>query len=162
MSISSATLGRAVRLPEAQHFVALPPSTRRVVLPEAQLMVMLPPAGRRIVIPIEGDDMSDYEIRFPEPAFFSPFDPTDTDLFTFDWSARGFPGDTIVSASVVSVPTGVNFIGPALISGQSVTITVGPFTNVLPLPVTYSLRCMAMFGSGRISNYSVPFEVMML
>lgn len=150
---------RVVRLPEPQQFAALPPSARRVVLPEAQLMVMLPPAERRVVVPLETDDMSDYEIRFPEPAFFSPLDPTDTDLFTFDWSIRGYPNDTIVFASVVSIPSGVNFLGPAFVSGPSVTVTIGPFAIVPPLPATYSLRCMAMFGSGRISNYSVPFIV---
>lgn len=159
--IPLALRGRVVRLPEPQQLVALPPAARRIVLPEAQLMVMLPPAVRRVVVPIEGDDyMSDFEIRFPEPAFFSPLDPTDIDLFTFDWSVRGFPGDTIVFASIVSIPSGVNFLGPAFISGQSVTITIGPFgPTIPPLPMTYSLRCMAVFGSGRISNYSVPFIV---
>lgn len=151
--------GRVVRLPPPQQFSALPPAARRVVLPEAQLLVMLPPAVRRVIVPAEGDDMSDYEVRFAEPAFFSPLDPTDTDIFTFDWSIRGYPGDVIVFASIISVPTGVVFLGPAFISGQSVSITVGPFAVVPAAPITYSLRCMAMFSSGRISNYSVPFEV---
>lgn len=155
--------GRVVRLPPPQQFSALPPAARRVVLPEAQLLVKLPPAVRRVIVPLEGGDyVSDYEIQFPEPTFFSPLDPTDTDLFTFDWSVRGYPGDIIVFASIISVPTGVNFLGPAFISGQSVTITVGPFVSAPRLPMTYSLRCMCVFGSGRISNYSVPFEVMSL
>lgn len=155
--------GRVVRLPPPQQFSALPPAARRVVLPEAQLLVKLPPAVRRVIVPVEGGDyVSDYEIQFPEPAFFSPLDPTDTDLFTFDWSVRGYPGDIIVFASIISVPSGVNFLGPAFISGQSVTITVGPFVSAPRFPMTYSLRCMCVFGSGRISNYSVPFEVMSL
>lgn len=154
---------RVVRLPDPQLFTALPPAARGVTLPDAQLLVALPPAVRRVIVPKQGDDdMSDYEIQNAEPAYFSPLDPTDTDIFTFDWSRRSFPNDIIVFASIVSVPTGVNLIGPAFVSGLAVSITVGPFDIVPPLPATYSLRCMAMFASGRISNYSVPFDVMTL
>ena len=107
--------------------------------------------------------MSDYEITNPEPRYFSPLDPTDQDVFSFDWSVRGYPGDAIVFASVVSIPSGVTFLGPAFINGQVVEITVGAFATIpLVQPVTYSLRCMAVFASGRISNYSVPFQVKML
>lgn len=153
-------VSRVVRLPPPQQAATLPPATRRVVLPDAQLLVALPPSVRRVIVPAEVDDMSDYEIHNPEPAYFSPFDPLDEEVFTFDWSVRGYPNDTIVFASIISIPTGVNFIGPAFISGTTVEITVGPFATVpLVQPVTYALRCMAVFASGRISNFSVPFQV---
>lgn len=156
---------RVVRLPDPQQMVALPPAARRVLLPDAQLLVMLPPSVRRVVLPREEDEMSDYSVYQPEPRFFSPLDPTDTDTFTFDWSTRGYPGDAIVFASIISVPAGVNFLGPTFIDGQLVEITIGPFLitpSQMPLPMTYALRCMAMFASGRISNFSVPFIVKQL
>lgn len=153
---------RVVRLPPASDISTLPRALRRIVLPDARQMSLLPPAIRRVVLPPEVETMSDFQIHNPEPAFFSAFDPSDEDTFTFDWSRRGYTGDTIVFASVVSVPSGVNFLGPAFIDGQAVEITVGPFpqtASTMPLPATFLLRCMAVFRSGRISNYSVPFEV---
>jgi hypothetical protein len=156
---------RVVRLPPARDISTLPRSIRRIVLPPPRQAVMLPGAIRRVVLPREEDELSDYEIHRPEPAFFSPFDPTDEETFTFDWTRRGYPNDAIIFASVVSVPAGVNFLGPAFIDGQLVEVTVGPFLSAPAAsvqPVTYSLRCMAVFASGRISNYSVPFQVQTL
>lgn len=103
--------------------------------------------------------MSDYQISHAEPAYFSPLDPTDQDTFTFDWSHRAYPNDTIVFASVVSIPTGLNFVGPPFIDGTLIDITIGPLGHTPPRPTTYTLRCTAVFRSGRISNFSVPFEV---
>jgi hypothetical protein len=144
-------------------FIPLALRRRVVRLPPPQLASTLPGCVRRVVLPPEVDEMSDYEICHPEPAFFSPFDPSDQDFFTFDWTLRGYPNDAIVFASVVSVPPGLNIVGPAFIDGPLVEVAVGAF-NVPPLsmPVTYSLRCMAVFASGRISNFSIPFMVMAL
>lgn len=135
--------------------------SRVVWLPPPQAASSLPPSARRVLLPLENESMSGYQITQAEPQYFSPFDPSDEDTFTFDWSRRGYTNDRIVFASVTSVPAGVNFLGPAFIDGSLVDITVGPFTP-LSLPFTYELRCRAVFASGRISNYSIPVVIMTL
>jgi hypothetical protein len=62
--------------------------------------------------------MSDYQIRHAEPAHFSRFDPADEETFTFDRSVRGYPGDTVVFAGIVSVSAGVNFSDQRLLLGR--------------------------------------------
>lgn len=104
-------------------------------------------------------EMSDYEIHRPEPADFSPLDPTDTDVFTFDWSVRGYASDTILYAYVLSIPGGINFVGPPFIDGMAVQVMIGPLATSPVLPAVYLLRCTAVFASGRVSNYSIPFQV---
>ena len=154
---------RVVRLPPPRTTSTLPRAIRRVLLPPPRQTAILPRSVRRIVLPREEDEMSDYQIHDPEPAAFTPFDPADQETFTFDWSVRGYAGDNIVFASVVSIPAGIQFVGPAFISGAAVSITVGPFVPApTVLPQAYSLRCMAIFASGRISNYSIPMQVMAL
>lgn len=143
------------------HFLPRALRSRVVWLPPPQAASSLPAATRRILLPLENESMSGYQITHAEPQFFSPFDPTDEDIFTFDWSRRGYTNDRIVFASVTSVPAGVNFLGPAFIDGSLVDVTVGPFTPP-SLPFTYELRCRAVFASGRISNYSIPVVIMTL
>jgi hypothetical protein len=152
---------RVVLLPFADAESTLPRLVRRVVLPAAAASSTLAPAVRRVLLPREDEELLNASITRPEPDRFSPFDPTDEDQFTFDWSRRAYPNDAIVFASVTSTPAGVNFIGPAFIDGLLVEVTIGPFTPPT-LPMTYQLRCRAVFASGRISNYSVPFVVMSL
>jgi hypothetical protein len=131
---------------------------RLVWLPPPQDATTLPPSLRRILLPLETAELSGHAITQAEPTYFSPFDPTDEDTFTFDWSRRGHPNDRIIFATVTSVPPGLNFLGPAFIDGSLVDITLGPFTPPYT-PITYALRCQAVFASGRISNYSIPVIV---
>lgn len=93
-----------------------------------------------------------------EPPAFGPIDPADRTTFAFNWASRGDPNDPIVSAQVVSVPPGLNFFGPAFVSGALVEAIVVP--SVPPrLPATYALRCSATFASGRRSSFSIPVPV---
>lgn len=135
---------------------------KRVVwLPPPSTFSAMPPSVRRVVLPREEEDLLNSQIHRAEPAYFSPFNPTDQDFFTFDWTDRAYGGDTIIYATITSIPAGVNFVGPAFVDGKLVGITIGPFSPPT-LPATYLLRCSATFASGRISNYSVPFIVMNL
>lgn len=152
---------RVVRLPFAWADVVLPRVSRTVLLPASSAASTLAVMVRRVLLPLEEEDVLNSQISRPEPDRFSPFDPTDEDQFTFDWSRRAYPNDTIIFASITSVPAGVSFLGPAFIDGLLIEITVGPF-NPPTLPMTYKLRCTAVFASGRVSNYSVPFVVMNL
>lgn len=132
---------------------------RRVVrLPPQQNLVATPPSIRTVRLPPEVSTSPGLRITSAQPAYFSPFDPNDTDTFTFDWSIRAYANDPITFASVESIPSGVNFVSSPLITGNLVDCTVGPFTPP-QLPAVYELRCSAVFASGRISNYSVPFIV---
>lgn len=140
-------------------FVPLALRRRVVRLPPPSDISTLPPAGRCVRLPREEDEMLDSQIYQPEPSMFSPFDPTDQDTFTFDWSQRAYPNDVITWASISATPTGLNFIGPTFVDGLLVSITIGPFTP-LYLPQTYALRCSVAFASGRIGNYSIAFNVM--
>lgn len=151
---------RVVRLPGPSDISTMPPSARRSLLPVSENVTTLPGGVRRVLLPREEDEMG-YQITRPEPQYFSPLDPTDQDVFTFDWTNRGYANDSIVFASVVSVPSGLNILGPCFINGSLVDITVGPSPQ-LQLPATFSLRCMAVFASGRISNFSIPVVVMSL
>lgn len=93
-----------------------------------------------------------------EPPSFGPIDPADRTTFAFNWSSRGDPNDPLVSATVVSVPPGLTFFGPAFISGSLVEAIVVP--SVPPQrPATYNLRCSATFASGRRSSFSIPVPV---
>lgn len=93
-----------------------------------------------------------------EPPVFSAFDPEDEETITFDWSTRTYPNDSIIFASIQSVPLGLSFIGPTFIDGFSVEITLGPFTPPYT-PITYGLRCTAVFASGRVSNYTAAIGI---
>lgn len=107
----------------------------------AQQTTLLPPQGGRA-----------------EPPYFGSIDPSDQTTFCFDWSARADANDPIVRAIVTSVPAGMSFYGPVFISGTLVEVTTAPFTP-LQLPVTYDLRCQAIFASGRRSSFSIPVTV---
>lgn len=96
-----------------------------------------------------------------EPPAFGPIDPFDRTTFAFDWSSRADNDDPITSASVVSVPSGMNFIGPVFVNGTLVEVTAGPFTPP-SLPAVYTLRCTAIFTSGRRNTFSIPVPVRML
>jgi hypothetical protein len=94
-----------------------------------------------------------------EPPDFGPIDPADQTIFAFDWSARAYSNDAIVSANVVSVPPGLVFAPwPLFINGTLVEVTIAPFSPA-QLPATYRLRCTAVFASGRISSFSIPVMV---
>ena len=135
--------------------------SRLVRLPPPQTLAAMPGSIRRVRLPREEEEMTNFQIHRAEPPYFSPFDPSDQDTFAFDWSIRGYANDIITFATVTSIPAGVNFVGPAFIDGTVVSATIGSFTPP-QLPMTYTLRCTAVFASGRISSYSVPFQVQSL
>jgi hypothetical protein len=156
-------------------YIPLAQRNRVVRLPPSGAISTLPPAIRIIVIPREEAGVLDYQIHRSEPEFFSPFDPGDQQTFTFDWSVRGYANDAIIAADIIGTPhdTGfpdLNFIGPTFIDsytipnsnpptlGYLVSVTVGEF-EPLSVPTAYTLRCSVTFASGRIGNWSVPFQV---
>jgi len=97
-----------------------------------------------------------------EPPDFGPIDPLDQTTFAFNWASRADPNDPIVSATVVSVPPGLTFAAsPVFISGMLVQVTVVPSVPPLP-PAVYTLRCTAVFASGRRSSFSIPVPVRIL
>jgi hypothetical protein len=156
-------------------YIPLSQRTRVVRLPPPGDISTLPPMIRRIVLPREEDGVFDNQIYRAEPEFFSPFDPSDQQTFTFDWSVRGYANDAIVWAEITGIAEtpglpDLNFIGPTFIDsfvvpgsmpstlGYLVSITVGEFTP-LYIPVMYTLRCSVTFASGRVGNWSIPFQV---
>lgn len=156
-------------------FIPLTSRLRVVRLPASSAISTLPPAVRRIVLPREEGGVFDNQIYRAEPEFFSPFDPSDQQAFTFDWSIRGYANDAIVWAEITGIAEApglpsLNFVGPTFIdsfiipgsvpptNGYLVSITVGEFTP-LYTPVTYTLRCSVTFASGRVGNWSIPFQV---
>lgn len=93
-----------------------------------------------------------------EPPAFGPIDPADQTVFAFDWSVRGDVNDPIASATISATPPGMTFFGPVFVSGSLVEVTVLPFTPPR-LPMTYRLRCTAVFASGRRSSFTIPVPV---
>ena len=93
-----------------------------------------------------------------EPPSFGPIDPADQTTFAFDWSSRANFNDPIVSATVVSVPSGMTFLGPVFTGGTLVEVTALPFTPP-QVPATYALRCTCVFASGRRSSFSIPVPI---
>lgn len=101
-----------------------------------------------------------------QPPSFGPIDPQDATFLAFDWSSRANPGDAIISAAVTSDPPGLVFgPQPILISGTLVRVTVAPvasiigFSGIDGVPPSFSLRCSAVFASGRVSNFSVALPI---
>lgn len=99
-------------------------------------LVTLPPAIRLVVLPPDGGGSTGFETDHAEPAAFSPIDPSDVDTFLFDWVVRAYPGDPILSAAMISVPTGLTFITPA----------VAPVYNPLSARLSAYIAAGAGFG----------------
>lgn len=143
-NVASALQPKSNVLRAAQLQVARVVSWFRIFVPDwaFQQTTLLPPGGGPA-----------------EPPSFGPIDPQDQTIFAFDWSSRADINDPIVSAAVVSVPPGLIFApSPVFVTGTLVTVTVAPFSPP-QLPATYSLRCTAVFASGRRSSFSIPVPV---
>lgn len=142
-SSAFAIASRAKFLSVAQATVVRLVKWFHLFVPESlqQNRVLLPPAGGPA-----------------EPPTFSDMDPADQSIFLFDWSARAEPGDAIASASVVSLPTGLNFVGPLFTDNMVVEVTLGPYMPP-ELPMTYGLRCSVTFVSGERSSFTIPVRI---
>jgi hypothetical protein len=142
-NVATVAVPKAVRLGTALALKARVVSWFHLFVPDLayQQTTLLPPGG----VPAE-------------PPSFGAIDPSDQTTFAFDWSARAAFNDPIISATVVSIPKGMTFLGPVFTGGTLVEVTALPFTPP-KIPATYSLRCTCVFASGRRSSFSIPVPI---
>lgn len=114
---------------------------------------VVPGAGRRVAVPLIGNRPA-----LGLPPFFDAMDPSDVDVFVYDWAPIAFPGDRIIAATIVCVPAQLTISTP-IIFGLLVQAFIGPSTNATK---TFDITCAVTFVSGRVLDWGCEISVQSL
>jgi hypothetical protein len=115
--------------------------------------VLVPGVGRSVVIPLVGQRPA-----LGNPPLFDAIDPNDVDLFGFDWSVIGFPGDQIVAASITADPPLLT-IGQVIVTGDVIQAFLGPVTGHC---TTLDINCSVTSATGRVLDWGCEISVQTL
>lgn len=115
--------------------------------------VLVPGVGRSVVVPLLGNRPA-----LGAPSFFDAMDPTDVDVFAYDWSVIGFPGDQIVAASITADPPLLT-IGQIILVGDVIQVFLGPVTGSC---TTLDINCSVTFATGRVLDWGCEISVQTL
>lgn len=115
--------------------------------------VLVPGVGRSVVVPLLGQRPA-----LGAPPFFDAMDPADVDVFAYDWSVIGFPGDQIITASVTADPALLT-IGSVTVVGDVIQAFLGPVTGTC---TTLDINCSVTFATGRVLDWGCEVNVAVL